>query len=373
MNHPSVIQRIAIVQIIAILAFFCTIGAQEIDPSTVFWPTNDSSWYSPGDPRDIDWVEKRYASALAQGDFITIFQGLAREFDSTKTDWSTNPAVKNKFRAELDSVIFELRAATHLKTDSVVDTIIASIKTIRFAKSSVWGVIAYFNGRLTQIELKPCDSGITSGCLTTEQAIDIRLRAKTIERLFNKCKASLRTHIQAAADSAQQAWDNYLFGSPFLVPWELPVNGLASRHSSLWSPPHNKWLIAHPELGMKLRGWKSKDLSAMTLDQILMIDFGWVRYLDNARTHCLGVAAVACFGGRNPIDLGATVRYDGVTFGATIPATGIHEAEQIALVGTIDLVGLVHILKSRADGLFIAKKTQKDSIDMKLANIKADR
>jgi hypothetical protein len=236
-----------------------------------------------------------------------------------------------------------------------MDSLLSIIKTNRFSKGSKEGMIVFFPGKQTAIPLQLCADGNTIGCLTPQQAIDIRLRAKTIDQFFNKYKESFRQKMYEQILASSKAWKNYLYGSPFLFPWELFVNGLTSRTSSLWTPPGHKLLLLHPTLGIMLTGLKSKSIDSMTVSQILSVECGWIKYLDAMRSSSLGAGILASIGGQNPLRCGLAIHWNSTMVGAVLPVKKLDNFDNIAIVGSIDIIGFANWAKNRADQLFTNK------------------
>ena len=366
----STVCRIVIACDILVSGFFLNGRADTLDASSVELQFDDSSWYSKDDPRAIDAVQKRYDTDFSAGKLSAFILYLKSDFDSSSTNWSSNPGGKEKFSRELDTLLQEAAVFDSLADgrimgkkpaiDSVVDKMISSIKTNRFAKCTMgMGMIGFFCGKPTQIILRVCETDNDTGCLTTEQAVAIRLRAKTIDQFFNRLKEPLRKRMIDAADASSKAWDNYLFGSPYLFPWELFVNGIPKNASNVWTPPKYKWLFLHPGLGILLRGWRTKDLESMTLDRVLTVELGGIKYLDDARVQSLGAGALVCFGGLNPVQYGAVLHYNSVMVGAAAPFIGLDDVGDVSFIGSIDIIGFVHWAGEQADRLFSRNKERK--------------
>jgi hypothetical protein len=351
---------------VLLLTVFCyvTSVSAEVDSGSVEWQNDETSWYTPGDPRGIDTVKKMYETVYTDSSLSCFFRFLQKNFESSGVDWSTNQTTRQKFNMELDTliqeaVVFDSRVndkkCNLITLDSLVDSLLKSLKTIRFSKGSKEGMIIFFPGKSTAIPLRVCTDGNTSECLTAQQAIDIRLRAKTIDEFFNIYKESLRKKLYERILTSSKAWKNYLYGSPFLFPWELFVNGLTSRTSDLWTPPGHKLLLLHPSLGILLTGLKSKSIDSMTVNQILSVECGWIKYIDDMRSNSIGAGILASIGGQSPLRCGIALHWNSTMIGAVLPVKQIDNFDKIAIVGSVDIIGFANWARDRADQLFMNK------------------
>lgn len=336
----------------------------EVDSSSVQWQNDETSWYTSGDPRGIDTVQRLYETIYEDSSLSCFFRFLQRDFDSSRVDWTSNQTTRKNFSKELDTLIQEAAAfdsrvndkkCNLIKLDSLVDSLLKCIKTNRFSKGSKEGMIVFFLGKPTAIPLQVCTDGNTGECLTAQQAIDIRLRAKTIDQFFNTCKDSLRTKMYEKIITSSKAWKNYLYGSPFLFPWELLVNGFTSRASNLWTPPGHKLLLLHPSLGILLTGLKSKSIDSMTVNQVLSVECGWIQYIDDMRSNSLGAGILASIGGQNPLRCGIALHWNSTMIGAVLPVKRLDNIDNLAIVGSIDIIGFANWAKNKADQLFTNK------------------
>ena len=99
--------RIVIVHGILVSGFFLNGRADTLDASSVELQFDDSSWYSKDDPRAIDAVQKRYDTDFSAGKLSAFILYLKSDFDSSSTNWSSNPGGKEKFSRELDTLLQE--------------------------------------------------------------------------------------------------------------------------------------------------------------------------------------------------------------------------------------------------------------------------
>jgi hypothetical protein len=350
--------------ILTFLLFVSSVSA-EIDSSKVEWQNEETAWYAPDDPRGIDTIQKKYETLYSDSNLSCFFRHLKKQFDSSSIDWSSNPDVKQKFIQELDTMILEssqFDSRIHNKRgkltnlDSLIDTLLKVMKTNRFSKGSDQGMIVFFKGKQSAIPLRLCtDGSSTNGCLTAQQAIDIRLRAKTIDQFFNRYKEPIRKRLHEQVLASSKAWKNYLNNSPFLFPWELFLNGFTCRKSNLWTPPGHKLLLLHPSLGIMLTGLQSKSIDSMAVNQVLSVECGYIRYLDNNRSNSLGVGVLSCIGGQDPVHCGVALHWNSTMVGAAIPVKHFDDPNKIAIVGSVDIIGLANWAKKEADQLVLDK------------------
>ncbi len=272
---------------------------------SVYYPEK-TDWIDKDDSRYITGVKEKFKNQIEVFAWGEVFKSLAYDFLSSKVGWDDNLHIKQKFQNELDSLVNDYTVAVEwagIEDKENVDKILQKFRSGRFQGDVSLGIIIYFSGTDNEIELIP-------EVVDEEQAIDLRYRAETINKLLNEFKKPVREMNLKAIAKAESRWKNYINNGFSQYPWESFINGYITSFD-IQNPPGHQWVIFHHELGVELSTKKIKQMKAKEVLTIEML--GWIDYYGDYWENFWGFSGIVTLRDDVGIGIGGIIHF-GPTF-----------------------------------------------------------
>lgn len=279
----------------------------------VYRVTTDIEGYVPADdPRQFTSVVARFMDSLICKRYEYVFKALRDDFRADAIIWQVKDSSRTKFIAEMDNLISESQkladSIRKYPEADVHELFVACIQSGRFQSFRLSGAEIVFFDKPNQIRLsyQEPDEGPYHFEVDSAQALDLRLRANTLDKLCQKEWGPVVRKTLDILTHAESRWANYLNHGVSQYPWEMWLNGKAMSYS-LESPPTSQLVFIHPDAAIEVGPIRKAD--ATLSEAVTVAVLGWIKYYGADEGSLFGGAAVASFRDDMGMGVGGTLYF----------------------------------------------------------------